>query len=215
MSTDYLARPVYRMIHIDNVEYVLKNGMCTRAHESADPAYINIGDTQLIAQREDFSVRINPPGGKLSDYVPFYFAGHSPMLYNIKTGWRGIRQRPQAEIVFLASSIGRIIQRCSLWCYTDGHAKHNISGFYNNVNALSQLDWDTIRSQYWNNTLDDMDRQRRKAAEFLVKDFVPEECIKEIYVFNEACRVRVQLIANQLNVDIPVIIDKDKKLYFP
>jgi hypothetical protein len=215
MSTDYLARPIYRMVHIDNVEYVLKNGMCIRAHELADPAYINIGDTQLIAQREDFSVRINPPGGTLSDYVPFYFAGHSPMLYNIKTGWRGIRQRPQTEIVFLVSSIGRIIQRCSLWCYTDGHAKHTISRFYNNVNDLSRLDWDTIRLQYWNNTLDDMDRQRRKSAEFLVKDFVPEECIKEIYVFNEDCRVRVQMIVTQLNVDISVVIDKDKKIYFP
>ena len=35
----------------------------------------------------------------LSDYVPFYFTHHSPMLYNIKTGYHGMRQTPMPEIV--------------------------------------------------------------------------------------------------------------------
>ena len=203
------------MVHIDNVEYVLANGMSTCTHVAADPNYINIGDLQLISQRTDFPVRIIPPGGTLGEYVPFYFAGHSPMLYNIKTGWRGITQRSQAEIVFIVSSIRQITRHCPNWCYTDGHAKHNISKFYNKIEDLNMLDWNTIQSQYWNNTLQDMDRQRRKAAEFLVKDFVPNICIRKLYVYDETCRIRVQSIVDRLKLEISVNVDNDKKLYFP
>jgi len=34
---------VFRIVHIDNVEYLLKHGMFTRNHSMADPNYINIG----------------------------------------------------------------------------------------------------------------------------------------------------------------------------
>lgn len=215
MTIDYLAKPIYRMIHINNVEYVLTKGMSTCTHVSADPNYINIGDLQLISQRTDFPVRINPPGGVLGEYVPFYFAGHSPMLYNIKTGWRGITQRSQSEIVFIVSSIRQVTQHCPHWCYTDGHAKHNISKFYNKIENMNMIDWNAVQLQFWNNTLEDMDRQRRKAAEFLVKDFVPSVCIRKIYVFNETSRIKIQEIVDRLKLGITVNVDNDKKLYFP
>jgi len=92
-SIDLTQRPVFRMVHANNVEYILKNGICCRTHPLADPDYINIGDTHLITQRDEYMVPINPPDGNLGDYVPFYFGGHSPMLLNIKTGHRGVSKR--------------------------------------------------------------------------------------------------------------------------
>ncbi len=217
MPSEYIKKPIYRMVHIDNVEYVLKNGMCTRDHKLADPHYINIGDRELISQRVDFAVRSVPPGGTLGDYVPFYFAGHSPMLLNISTGWRGITKRPQQDIVFIVSSIRRILEHCPEWCFTDGHAKHNISSFYNNVDDLDKLDWDTIKLRHWGGgrTYNEIDRQRKKASEFLVKNYVPVKCIWKIYVFNEASRVQIQALVDNLDLEIPVNIDNDKNLYFP
>lgn len=76
------------------------------------PNYINIGDTKLIKQRQNFKVRIDPPDGNLGDYIPFYFAGHSPMLLNIITGNRGIQQRPQEELVYIVCKICDIIEHC-------------------------------------------------------------------------------------------------------
>src|SRR5258708_24880319 len=96
---------VFRIVHIDNVEYLLTHGMFTKTHKKADPAYINIGDTGLIAQRNTYQVAIDPPNGVLGDYVPFYFGPLSPMLLNIKTGYRGITMRPQAEIVYVCCKI--------------------------------------------------------------------------------------------------------------
>lgn len=98
MPIDIAKIWLFRIVHIDNVEYLLKNGMFTRHHALADPDYINIGDRVLINQRDDYPVNLEG-FGNLGDYVPFYFGPLSPMLLNIKTGYRGITMRPQEDIV--------------------------------------------------------------------------------------------------------------------
>jgi hypothetical protein len=86
---------IFRLIHFDNLEETLRNGMYCRNSGHIIPNFVNIGDTTLIKQRETFIVPVNPPNGNLGDYILFYFAGHSPMLLNIKTGARGIQKREQ------------------------------------------------------------------------------------------------------------------------
>jgi len=99
-------------VHIENVEYLLTHGMFTKNHAQADPDYINIGDTGLIAQRNDYPVGIHPPNGVVGDYVPFYFGTLSPMLLNIKTGYRGITQRPQSDIVYVVCGVSTLVDNC-------------------------------------------------------------------------------------------------------
>ena len=106
--------------------------------------HINIGDTHLVSQRNEFIVPIDPPDGNLGDYVPFYFGGHSPMLLNIKTGHRDITQRPQKDIVFICCLIHKIVEVCDEWCFTDGHAKEKISDFYNDLQHLDMIDWQIV-----------------------------------------------------------------------
>lgn len=137
MQADYTSRFIFRMIHYSNLEFILEHGLHTKNSLACDPNYINIGDVQLIEQRQNFHVGINPPGGDLGDYIPFYFGGHSPMLLNIKTGYRGIQQRPQDELIYIVCRISEIVSQCPEWCFTDGHAKNNITEFYNNVTDLS------------------------------------------------------------------------------
>lgn len=202
------------MVHFDNLEYILQNGMCNRSHLLADPNYINIGDGELIKQREDYPVQI-APGGSLGDYVPFYFGGHSIMLLNIKTGYRGITQRKQADIAFIVCSIGRIVKYCPDWCFTNGHAKNSITKFYNKLTDLNNVDWDVVYRQYWHNTDDDWDITRRKQAEFLVKDHVPIECITTIAVYNEQRKEQLEAIIARLGLQIPVRVDTKRSLYYP
>lgn len=78
------------MIHFNNIQYILSNGICIQDHANAYKEYANIGDVDLINKRKKCSVNI-PHGGTLGEYIPFYFCGHSPMLLNIKTGYRGIK----------------------------------------------------------------------------------------------------------------------------
>jgi ssDNA thymidine ADP-ribosyltransferase, DarT len=64
----------------------LENGLFCRNSEDCDPDYYNIGYKNLIDKRGSRIVPVEP-GGVLNDYVPFYFAPRSPMLYSIHTGF--------------------------------------------------------------------------------------------------------------------------------
>ncbi len=205
---------LYRIVHIDNVEYLLTHGMFTRHHAQADPDYINIGDSGLIEQRNDYPVPINPPNGTLGEYIPFYFGILSPMLLNIKTGFRGITQRPQSNIVYIVCRANKIIEHCDNWCFTDGHAKNAITEFYNDENSLEEVDWNIVSERYWSNTEDDFDRMRRKQAEFLVKEHVPVQCISSIVVLNQQISNLVQAILDRLGLEIPVHVNPNNQFYY-
>ncbi len=205
---------VYRIVHLDNIEYLLRNGIYHRNHVNADPDYINIGDSNLIAQRNAYPVGIDPPGGALGEYVPFYFGPLSPMLYNIKTGHRGITLRSQKDIAYIVCKVSDIIGNCDEWCFTDGHAKTRITTFYNNEADLNEVDWDIVAERYWSNTEEDFDRMRRKQAEFLVKNHVPVACISGIVVYNNAGANAVNEILDRLNLEIPVAINPGNRYYY-
>jgi len=195
---------LYRIVHIDNLKYLLEHGMYHRAHKNADPNYINIGDNVLIQQRNDYNVGVNPPNGLLGEYVPFYFGPLSPMLLNIKTGYRGIKQRPQEEIIYICCSVQNILDCCEHWCFTDGHAKTAITTFYNEIKDLSKVDLPLAAQKYWRNDEADFDRMRKKQAEFLVKHHVPTNCISNIAVYNDKAHAIASKLVNDLKLGIKV-----------
>lgn len=205
---------IYRIVHIDNVEYLLRNGLFTRHHPKADPNYINIGDTELITKRNNYSVKINPPNGQLGDYVPFYFGLLSPMLLKIRDGNKGITKRPQSDIVYIVCNVNDIMDCCPQWCFTNGHAKTAITEFYNDIGHLDQVDWSLVKQRYWSNTEEDFDRVRRKQAEFLVKDHVPVACISGIATYNETSKAIVDNIVTELALNITVKVNPNNNYYY-
>jgi hypothetical protein len=74
--------------YLHNMAWMLRHGMHCRSSTTRDPNFMRIGNAELIEKRQAHTVPI-PPGGLLSDYVPFYFTPWSIMLYNIKTGHNG------------------------------------------------------------------------------------------------------------------------------
>ena len=205
---------IYRIVHVDNIEHLLSNGIFTKNHEQADPDYINIGDSGLIAQRNDYPVGINPPNGILGEYVPFYFGPLSPMLFNIKTGYRGITKREQSEIIYVCCTFDNIKKYCDEWCFTDGHAKNSITEFYNDATHLDKVDWSMVSEKYWTPNDEDSDRMRRKQAEFLVKFHVPVHCISSIIVLNKEVKINIEEILDSLSLEIPVLVNPENQFYY-
>ena len=72
---------LFRIVHINNVEYLLHNGIFTQHDSHSNPDYINIGDATLINQRVDYPINLKGYGN-LGDYVPFYFGALSPIRYS-------------------------------------------------------------------------------------------------------------------------------------
>ena len=77
---------IFRIVHRDNIPWILDNGLHCNNSKVRDPNFVEIGNKELISKRAKHPI-VSQPGGMLSDYIPFYFTPFSPMLYNIKTGW--------------------------------------------------------------------------------------------------------------------------------
>ncbi|WP_104381353.1 DarT ssDNA thymidine ADP-ribosyltransferase family protein [Sphingobacterium sp. HMA12] len=75
---------IFRMVHWQNIQYILTHGLCSKNHRLADPNYVNIGDRMLIAAREDYTVPI-AGYGTLGDYIPFFPSHTSDLVQLNKT----------------------------------------------------------------------------------------------------------------------------------
>ena len=81
---------IFRIMHRDNLPWILDHGLHASNGEVSDPNFRNIGNVDLIEKRNLRPVRVGQ-GGTLSDYVPFYFTPFSIMMFNIHTGYN-VRQ---------------------------------------------------------------------------------------------------------------------------
>ena len=204
---------IYRMTHIDNVPFIVQNGLWSKLSTVQDPNFIPIGNPDIIGKRTNKTVVVIPPGGVLGEYVPFYFSGHSPMLFNIVTGY-GVEKVPQKDIVFLVCDALKIVNAGIPYCFTDGNATKAISKFYNRLYGLRELDWPCIRATYWKNTEDDYDRVRKKMSEFLVKEHVPAELIREIIVNNPEAERRVTAMLGDSLPGCKIKVDTKYEYYY-
>ncbi len=93
---------IWRVVHRDNLPWMLDQGVHCANSSMQDPDYVQIGLADLIEERRERVVPL-APAGQLSDYVPFYFTPFSPMVYRIVTG-RGVLQSSRAELCFLVTS---------------------------------------------------------------------------------------------------------------
>src|SRR5580700_1426239 len=115
------AAQIFRITHVNNLPWILDNGLHCQASDLRDPNFIPIGMEDLIRRRGSRRVAAGS-GGMLSDYVPFYFTPWSVMMYNIKTGHNGVIQRPNGDIAVLVSSLHDLAQLGVSFVFTNGHA---------------------------------------------------------------------------------------------
>ena len=201
------------MVHWQNVEYILQNGLCCREHLNADPNYINIGMRQLIEDRHAHPVNLTN-GGNLGEYIPFYFAGQSPMLYLIKTGRQGVVQLPQDDIVFLVCNVKSILDSKLDCFFTDRNAKMKLCNSYTQFEDLDKLHWDCIYTKDWANDSSNLARRDYKQAEFLIRHHLPIDYISVIVVKSEERKAYLEDLIHKFGLDIFVHVDINCKLYY-
>lgn len=189
---------LYRITDYRNLDFILKHGLHCPS-KTNDPNYVCIGNNDIIEKRGKSPVPIEPFGA-LHDYVAFYFAPKSPMLYSIKHSGN------QSEIIYLVSSFEKIEENNVQYVFTNGHALQAISSFYNRKDDFDRINWDIINATYWFDSNEYPDRKRQRMAEFLVFKYLPIGCLIEISTKNKKAFNFVNEILDDFNVRIPTFI---------
>jgi hypothetical protein len=175
---------IFRIVHRDNLPWILEHGIHCPSSTYVNKNYVNIGNLDLIEKRKTREVK-EPPYGSLSDYVPFYFTPFSPMAYNIKTGFNGVRQRPNNEILILLSSIRLLQQNKFPFLFTDRHAYLNAAIFYSKADDLDKVDWPLLQSRDFKRDTDNLGKLERYQAEALVHKVCTVSALRGIACYNE------------------------------
>ena len=184
---------IYHITHLDNLPGILDaTGLCCESSIIAgQTSYRCIGYETLKDRRLQTPVPI-APFGCLADYVPFYFAPRSPMLYAIKKNLVQNYDGGQSPVIYLVSTVESVAEAKLPFVYTDGHAVIALSEFYNQLKELPFVDWEIMKQKYWNDSEEDSDRKRRRQAEFLVHRFFPLDQVIGIGVQNLSVRESVK-----------------------
>ena len=196
---------LYHITHLDNLPGILRAGClhCYRLMNDGGLHPVNIAYPGIQDRRATTAVPIGP-GGVLHDYVPFYFAPRSPMLYALHKNQVEDYRGGQTPIVHLVTSVTRLAETGHQFVYSDGHATMAFSRFFTDVGDLDQIDWPVMQAQYWNDTPEDPDRKRRRQAEFLVYNRVDWSAMIGIGVFDARVEARVNAILAEHNISAPV-----------
>lgn len=195
---------IFRITHINNVQWLLRNGLRCKNSEELDPEFVGVGNQELIDKRASRSVPISP-GGTLADYIPFYFTPFSMMMYNIKTGYGGIIRRKNAEVVILVSSLRGLAEKGVSAVYTDRHAYLRTANFFSSMDDLGKIDWPLLRRRDFKRDAEDPGKTDRYQAEALVFRHMPVECLTGIVCYGETEQRVVERSTQEAGVDLKVV----------
>ncbi len=186
--------PIYHITHLHNLPGIVAAQCLYCDAQAAAQRLDAVGIAhQHIKQRRARKCVPVQPGGVVADYVPFYFAPRSPMLYAIDRGQVESYDGGQAKVVYLVSSVNQVIKKGLPFCFTDGHAEMGPTLYFNDWKTeKDRVPWEVMELAYWNDTADEPDRKRRRQAEFLVQGSFPCDAIERIGVYDSAAVAQVQ-----------------------
>ena len=205
--------PIYHITHMDSLDSMLSNGGMLAKNECDRRGItpVNISYAGIQDRRATTLVPCGA-GGTLHDYIPFYFAPRSPMLYTINNNNVPGYDEGQGPIVHIVSSAQAIESNCNGWVFTDGHAIMDLTDFYSDLDDLDKIDWAVMEAKYWRGTLADGDRKRRRQAEFLIHNVFPWNLVHEIGVMTEAIGAWVNSVC--ANRDVPTVVNVRRNWYY-
>lgn len=196
---------LYHITHLDNLSGILRGGYlhCHKEMRNSGLHPVDIAYPAIQDRRATTQVPC-APGGVLHDYVPFYFAARSPMLYALHRNQVAGYSGGQTPILHLVTSVARLAETGHRFVFTDGHATMSFSRFFTDPADLDSIDWSVMQGQYWNDTPEDPDRKRRRQAELLVYNRVSWQAMIGIGVSDSRSEARVKTILAEYNLILPV-----------
>ena len=176
---------IYHITHLDNLGAIARSGvlLSDALIQAGGHAPRNLAHGNIKQRRAATPVDI-APGGRVCDYVPFYFCARSPMLFAVHSGAVAGYPEGQRRVVHLVADAEALVAAGLACVHSEGHAAMQPLVFHPGTSGFDRIDWRVVADRIWRNTPEDNDRKRRKQAEFLVRDRVPWTAISRIGVFD-------------------------------
>lgn len=196
--------------HVNNLPGILTAGTMQADARVARGSSLarEAADLEIKARRRTIPVLL-PPYGHVADYVPFYFAPRSPMLYKLFKGGVPGYTEGQDPLIYVVTTVESISAAGLRSLYSDGNCAKAITMIYDDLSQLDVvIDWPVMRATMWNDTAEDPDRMRRRMAEFLVYDCVPVSCFAGIVVRTQSMKGRVEGILAAHAIKLPVRVEQ-------
>jgi hypothetical protein len=204
--------PILRFVHVDNLAVVLRRGGLHAPNHTPNDglSFKTIHNAEIQDKRKNRAIPCGP-GGVIHDYVPFYFGILSPMLLQLKTGRVEGYTEGQEPLIYLATTAQAVRDHPKGFAFSDGHGIAAFTTWYSDLGDLDKVDWNMVYQRYWKDEIGDMDRQRRKQAEFLVHQFCDWSLIRQICVINANMKSRVEQVLGGFDVALhrPVVVRPD------
>lgn len=194
---------IYHITHTRNLEHILAEEGLHSDRSAQELKAVNIGHKHIKERRLRRPVPIGPKG-TVGDYVPFYFAPRSPMLYAISRNAVEGYADGQSPVIYLCSTAEAVVRSGLRWVFTEGHADMDYTDFFDDLKDLDKIDWKLMEARYWHDTDEDPDRKRRRQAEFLVHEFFPWKLVSYIGVYDYATAETVRKILQGDNPKIGI-----------
>ena len=199
--------PLYHITEIGNLASIIECGglWCDAERRRQKFAHVNIAHDHIKGRRERRRVPV-VPGTTLADYVPFYFASRSPMLFAINRnnveGYAGGQRR----IVHLVTTVEAVVALGQGYCFTDRHAELIYAKFFTDLADIDEnVDWNVMSRKYWS---DSTDMRERRQAEFLARNCVPWSAVSEVGVMDAETQAAVSATLRQAGANTPVTVQR-------
>ena len=182
---------IFRIVHVDNLPWMLENGLQCRNSANANPSYVSVGSEEIIAVRNAREVPI-PPGGSYGDYVPFYFTPFSIMMYNIKSGY-GVPKRRNDEMLICVASLRDLQAKGHNFVFTNQHACSAGLEFSSDLADLGTLvDWPLLNTRNFKRDPEDPGKLLRYQAEAMVQGDIPLCFLRGIVCHSESVLTKIR-----------------------
>ena len=189
--------PIFHMTAIENLDSICKQQSLFAFNKLINHSeFKSIANQDVQNRRREKQVQLSP-FGTLHDYVPFYFAPRSPMLYANTKGSNLESLTEQEKIIYLTTDIQTILKNKLLYIFFEKPLVGLFARYWHN-------DYNNEKSPFW--------RQRKeiRQAEFLIFKKIELKYIQEIVTFDEtSCDIVKSKLMNE-NINVRV----DKTFYF-
>ncbi len=199
ISDEHKWRYIFHFTDVHNLDSIIKNGLlCTNMKNKKGIQHKNIANMTIQERRANMDVPVGP-GGKVHDYVPFYFSSMNPMLLTLLNQ----KNVDQQYIIYFCVKIDRLEKEDAVFTNASANTVEPPT-FYEEPDKLNKLNWDLIDSRKWGGWTDE--ERHQKMAEALIHTKVDISEINTILVYNEGIKNAVEQVFKANEVVPPRIL---------